>query len=181
MIIDEKIVKNYAYSLYELAGEQKNQLTILQNLQLLQNILNQHTDLVEALISPLIVPQTKIRIINTINQRIELQELVINFLSVLVKNNRISLLESIIDTFEKYYKASHDIKIAQIDAASKVTKTEQAIIKDYLEKQFNTKFDLKIKINHRLIGGIRVNYGSTLIDLSLLGALSKIHRKLQNA
>lgn len=181
MKIDNKIVKNYAYSLYQLACEQGNQIKVLQDLQLFHDILQHNANLVEVLISPLIGVDTKVRLIKNINQKAQLTELVINFLSVVVKNNRMMLLEIVISVFEKYYKASQNIKIAQIESANKLTKSEQAIIQNYLERKFGTKFDLKAKINHKLIGGVKVNYDSTLIDLSVLGVLDKINKKLQEA
>lgn len=181
MKIDNKIVKNYAYSLYQLACEKKNQIKILQDLQLFHRILQQNNNLLEAMTSPLMVVETKLRIIQAINQKAKLAELVVNFLSILAKNNRIMWLEVVICAFETYYKTSQNISTAHIESANQLTQSEQKIIKDYLEKQFGTEFDLKTKVNHKLIGGVKINYDSILIDLSVLGALEKINKKLQQA
>ncbi len=181
MKIDDKIVKNYAYSLYQLACEKKNQVKVLRDLQLFHHILKQNTSLMEALTSPLMVLQIKLRIIKAIDQKIQLTELVTSCLSVLAKNNRIMWLEFVICAFEKYHKTSQNISTAHIESANQLTKPEQDIIKDYLEGQFGAKFDLKTKVNHKLIGGVKINYDSILIDLSVLGALEKINKKLQQA
>jgi F-type H+-transporting ATPase subunit delta len=179
MKIDNKIVKNYAYSLYQLACEKKNQIKVLRDLQLFHNILKQNTSLMEAMTSPLMAVETKLRIIKAINQKVQLAELVINLLTVMAKNNRIMWLEVVISAFEKYYKTSQNISTAHIESANQLTKPEQEIIKDYLEGQFGAKFDLKTKVNHKLIGGVKINYDSNLIDLSVLGVLEKINKKLQ--
>lgn len=181
MTIDDKIVKNYAYTLYQLACKKNNQAQVLHDMQLFNDILEQNANLLEVLTSPLIASQTKLRIIKVIANKVKLAELLVNFLSVLAKNNRMMLLEVIIEAFEKYYKASHDIKIAQIESVNKLTKSEQEIIQSYLERKFGAKFDLKMKVNNKLIGGVKINYDSTLIDLSILGALEKINKKLQEA
>ena len=181
MKIDNKIVKNYAYSLYQLACEEKNQIKVLRDLQLFHNILKQNTSLMEAMTSPLMAVETKLRIIKAINQKAQLAELVINLLTVMAKNNRIMWLEVVISAFETYYKTSQNISTAHIESANQLTKPEQEIIKDYLEGQFGAKFDLKTKVNHKLIGGVKINYDSNLIDLSVLGALEKINKKLQQA
>ncbi len=181
MKIEDKVVKNYAYSLYQLACKKNNQTQVLRDMRLFNGILEQNINLVEVLTSPLMVAQTKLRIIKVIASKVKLTELVINFLNVLAKNNRMMLLAVIIDAFEKYYKASQDIKIAQIESVNKLTKSEQEVIQSYLERKFGAKFDLKTKVNHQLIGGVKINYDSTLIDLSILGALEKINKKLQEA
>lgn len=181
MKIDDKIVKNYAYSLYQLACEQNLQLKVLQDLQLFNDILEQNTILLEVLTSPLIAVEKKFRIIKAIAQKVKLIELVTNFLTVLAKNNRVMLIEVIAYAFDKYYKMSQNINIAHIESANQLTKPEQQIIKSYLEMQFGSEFDLKTKVNHKLLGGVKINYDSTLIDLSVLGALEKINKKLQEA
>lgn len=90
-----------------------------------------------------------------------------DFLCVLIDNNRISMIEEIKDDFEKLYLEEN--KVTQVTVYSKVELDDDYLneIKNKMEKKIGNDVEVTNLIDTNIIGGIRIEYDSNLIDLTI--------------
>jgi len=69
-------------------------------------------------------------------------------------------------------------EIVKVEAATKLTSEEEKEIKDKVEEMLGCEIDLEIEVNPDLIGGLKLNIRSTILDISLKSALEKVKQDL---
>ena len=98
---------------------------------------------------------------------------------VLLDRSRIDLLESIA---EKYLQMVYDfaeIKIAQVSSAIPLTPDQELDLISRLRNRTGAKeIKLVTNVDASLLGGLKVQIGSNVIDLSLKGQLRELATKL---
>jgi F-type H+-transporting ATPase subunit delta len=98
---------------------------------------------------------------------------------VLLDRNRIGLLESIA---EKYLQMVYDfaeIKIAQVSSAIPLTPDQELDLISRLRNRTGAKeIKLVTNVDKSLLGGLKVQIGSNVIDLSLKGQLRELAAQL---
>ncbi|NCF75058.1 MAG: ATP synthase F1 subunit delta [Xanthomonadaceae bacterium] len=109
----------------------------------------------------------------------ELDILLKNFVSVLIKNNDLKLLEKIISEFVKFCDKADGKARVEIISAKKL---DQEII-SLIGKNIAAKLDkrniiINNKINKNILGGIILKYGSTIIDGSFKNKINCLRSKL---
>ena len=91
----------------------------------------------------------------------------LNFLNLLVDQNRIEALEEIVEAFEAKYCQLTDTQVATLRSAVKLEQEQQFLIAKKLQELTGSKnIKLKPVIDETLIAGFVVEYGSSQIDLS---------------
>jgi F-type H+-transporting ATPase subunit delta len=98
---------------------------------------------------------------------------------VLLDRNRIDLLEPIA---EKYLQMVYDfaeIKIAQVSSAIPLTPDQELDLISRLRNRTGAKeIKLVTNVDKSLLGGLKVQIGSNVIDLSLKGQLRELATQL---
>jgi F-type H+-transporting ATPase subunit delta len=98
---------------------------------------------------------------------------------VLLDRGRIDLLESIA---EKYLQMVYDfaeIKIAQVSSAISLTPDQELDLISRLRNRTGAKeIKLVTNVDASLLGGLKVQIGSNVIDLSLKGQLRELATQL---
>ena len=98
---------------------------------------------------------------------------------VLLDRSRIDLLESIA---EKYLQMVYDfaeIKIAQVSSAIPLTPDQELDLISRLRNRTGAKeIKLVTNVDKSLLGGLKVQIGSNVIDLSLKGQLRELATQL---
>lgn len=93
-----------------------------------------------------------------------------NFLNLLVKKDRVNLLDEICESFEEQYCTLTDTQVATLRSAVKLEQEQQFLIAKKLQELTGSKnIKLKPVIDQSLIAGFVVEYGSSQIDLSIRG------------
>jgi len=94
-----------------------------------------------------------------------------NLLTLLVENNRLSVLPAIRDLFEQL-KASYDNEVdAQIESAFPLSADQLGALVQRLEAHTNRKVRASVSVVPELIGGVRVQVEDELWDASVRGQL----------
>ncbi len=106
-----------------------------------------------------------IELLNLINYILE--QNLLNFFN----NNNLLL---ILDNIEHDYKNLSEITIS---IAIKLKNSDIIDLKKQLEKKFNQKLLLNLKVNKSLIGGFIIEKGTKIIDASLSSALENYRKK----
>lgn len=109
-----------------------------------------------------------------------LPQLVHNFLFLLVDKGRIELLPEISKAYQLQKAALRNTLVISVHSAYALSEEEQ----DSICKHFAKKYDaadtiLKMKVNPRLLGGVRVHVGDMLYDGTLFGKMERLRREIK--
>ena len=168
------IIQNYAIALFQVASEHNLlEQTQTQLISFEKEIL--HNPTFNNFISlPSLTNEQKSESIKTILDQSQLENLTKNFLCSLISNNRLSLLSSILDVFEKIRCDHLNICEATVVSANIITETEKTGIVQLLENKFKKEVKLNTQCDKSILGGIVVKLNDRVIDASLHTSIRKI-------
>ncbi|SJM90249.1 F0F1 ATP synthase subunit delta [Crenothrix polyspora] len=102
----------------------------------------------------------------------------INFLKLLVQNNRLILLPSIANLFEAYKSEDEGSVNVEVFTAFAFTKEAEKTFATQLEKTLSKKVRMNVTVDKSLIGGVLVRAGDRVIDQSVRGQLQHMQKAL---
>ncbi len=170
------IAHPYAQALFNLAKEQKTEKNWLENLSELKQI-STNQDFVAILNNPKVDVDQIISIIKTLMKSNALAE-VMNFVQVLVENNRILALDEIYHIFRELILEDQKRGDAIIESAYAMSQSEKQDFEQILSKKFGKEITAKVIVNPELIGGIKVTVNDKVIDGSVKGRLNTLSTQL---
>lgn len=101
-----------------------------------------------------------------------------NFLSVLAKNHRLTVLPKIADLYEKLLAAFEKIIDVEVSSTYPITDKQQEKLARALEKKFDRKVLMHFAEDHSLLGGAVIRVGDYVIDGSVRGKLLRLSNHL---
>ncbi|MCX6208201.1 MAG: ATP synthase F1 subunit delta [Bacteroidetes bacterium] len=172
-----RLAHRYAKSLIDLSTE-KNQLELAYaDMKFLQSICKSNKDFVNVLQSPIIMPSTKIKILEAVVSS-SISDISNLFLKLLVSKGREFELPEIVTAFIDQYnsiKGIHQVKLTTAIALSEELK--QAIATKAAKDGGLGKVELEAKVDESLIGGFVLEYNNNLVDASIARDLRDIKKQ----
>ena len=101
-----------------------------------------------------------------------------NFVQVLTRSNRLSLLPEIRSIFEQLKLEQEGIVDAQIYSAYALDDAQTAGLVKKLESKYQRKVRAKIHIDSQLIGGVKIVVGDKVLDATVRGKLDAMSAAL---
>lgn len=103
-----------------------------------------------------------------------------NFVRVLAENDRLIVLPEINEIFNELKHNQEGVRDAEITSAFALDEaTLKALVAD-LERKFDSKVQVTVKLDAELIGGVRIAVGDEVIDASVRGKLAAMAIALKN-
>jgi len=103
-----------------------------------------------------------------------------NFTHVLIENSRLDLLPEIRTLYEALKNERQAVVDARITSAFPLGDAQLAALVAELEHRFGRKVRPQVKVDERLIGGVRMQVGDEVIDGSVRGKLATMAAALKN-
>lgn len=97
-----------------------------------------------------------------------------NLLRVLIENNRIQVLPELVQQFKLLVNKQSGVADGIVYSPFPMSAADVVQIQASLEKRFNKKLNLTVKLDDSLIGGIRVVVGDEVLDTSVKARLEKM-------
>ena len=183
--------RNYAEALFDLALEDNCLDLVFDKLNFIkENILTQKGFL-ELLLSPNIAFKQKENILNKIflgadkdininnnNDDAKENKMVLNFILVLIKRNKLPIINLVINSFFDMYYDHKNILRAKVYSAVKLSDSVLSNIKNVLEKKYDSGIILENIIDKNIIAGFLVKINGTLVDLSICSQLNNLKKHL---
>lgn len=101
-----------------------------------------------------------------------------NFITVLVDNDRLTLLPEIAEQFHVLKNADAGSADVQVESAFALSDTQLKDLVGSLEKKFGRKLNATVTINEALIGGVCVTVGDEVFDTSVRAKLQQLQAAL---
>lgn len=171
------IVDRYVKAIIEAAKDLGQDKEVSRDFVSLKDLLSNSPDLVDKIASPIFNQQTKIKALNAIAKQLKLSDLVKNFILLLMKYKRLSILDVMVnDFFIKRNQANGISNISVVLAAEVDEKTKKNI-----EQKLGSVIEGELQIDYQLDPGIRggaiIKYGSLLLDASIEGRLNRLKKE----
>jgi F-type H+-transporting ATPase subunit delta len=101
-----------------------------------------------------------------------------NFVKVLAENNDLGQFEQIAEEFHKLELAKKGMKQLEVTTAHPITKENEREIIHELNKLVKGNFEIKKKLDEKLIGGVMVTLDDKLLDASVKNELDQLKKEL---
>lgn len=170
------VVRKYSLALSDISVENKKEKVYVDDLKNVLEVFNNSEELRKCLYSFNIPMTIKKNIVQDIFLD-KIDEVVLNFLILLIKNNRLQLLQRIYNDFEHInYSKINVLKITIISADTLDEKTVTSIKEKFKTMYKANDIVADLAIDKSLIGGIKVIFNDKVIDDSIKHKLHKLKK-----
>lgn len=174
-----KIARVYSTALYEVAASSDSVDKICDDIIKLHSVIKEDINLISYLSNPLWSETDKFDVLKKTADILGLKKETLNCLKIIVENNRVSDLLLILDDFKNVYYKKHGIAEIVVETVKTLTSSQDARLKEVLEKIASKKVVVEYKINPLLLGGLRVQIGSEMFDDSLAHKLNYLENVMK--
>lgn len=173
-----QIASRYAGALIDTAQAANALDSVERDMNDLSAMLSGSEDFQKLVSSPAYGESQQISAIQAIAAGASLHQLTRNFLSVLIANRRLMVLEQMIAAFlEEMSRRRGEVK-AQVQTAVPLNETQTRELSDQLAKSLGQQVRLDISVDPSLLGGMVVTVGSRQIDDSVKTKLERLKQTL---
>jgi F-type H+-transporting ATPase subunit delta len=170
------LARPYAEAVFKTAIENKSVPKWSDMLEFL-SVVMQDKEMTKVVINPKVNHEQLTQLLLDICQD-QLSKEGVNFLKLLVQNDRLILAPQISELYESF-KAEHEGYVdVEVISAYALSKDEQKKFATMLEKKLDKKVHITSSIDKTLIGGFLAKAGDKVIDGSIRGQLQQLAKKL---
>ena len=163
----------YALALYEIAVENSELETVEKNIKELLAAYDTSKELKNFIKDPTQSQSSQLEVLNQILVKMNLSKIIKNFLSILVVKRRIFFLNSIFLNFLSLISKKRGELKASLISSKDLTNDELKNLNNDLSQSMGTSVAFDDKVDETLIGGLKMQIGSLMIDTSIKNKLKK--------
>lgn len=175
---ENKAGSRYAKSLIDLSTEQNVLEEIRNDMVLIEQVIDQNSELEAILQNPVIPLDKKSSILEEIFGK-SVNAITKSYLKLIVSKGRAAILYDTTKAFVRQYNAIKGIVTAEVTSATELTAENKAEIVAVVKKEIGAnEVIIKEKVNEKLIGGFILKVGDRQFDASITGSLNKLKKEL---
>ncbi|PVV03851.1 hypothetical protein BB560_001663 [Smittium megazygosporum] len=166
----------YATALYEASSSKDALEAVESDLKNLASKMSSNTIISDFLISPISDRKLKLEYLYSTKT----SAVTADFYKLLMENNRINLLPSLIQSYSELMQAHRGILVVKVSSATKLDNKVLSQVKEIVSGQTLVKEFKELKIvntiNKNLIGGMIVEFGDFTVDMSVSSRIAKLDK-----
>ena len=168
-----KIASVYAQSLYEAAESKDAVKRVCDDVNVLLKVISEEKDFIKLFSNPLWEADSKKSALRDVAVKLKLSKETLNCLDIVIDNNRCAELKMILENFVHLYYQKQNIAEVEVASVKCLSAAQDKKLVSVLEAKLGKKVVVNYVLNPELLGGLRVKYGSDMIDDSVLGKLNR--------
>ena len=165
--------ERYSRALFEVAKESGELEKIETDIKNFQLTLNSSLELKNFTQNPTKSINIQNSVIDLISKKLDFSKNTNNFLLLLVKKRRIFFVKKILESFLRLCSKKRGEIKASLISSKELSATELESISKELSLSMGSKIKFDYKVNKDLIGGLKLQLGSFMIDTSIKNKLKK--------
>ncbi|UBF27283.1 F0F1 ATP synthase subunit delta [Kovacikia minuta CCNUW1] len=178
--VTSKIAVPYSEALMSLAQSQDLTDRFGEDAGALIALLKESEDLRQFLANPVIDRDTKKAVIQQILGE-QVHPLIKNFLMLLVDHNRIIFLEDICKQYQARLRELKRAVLAEVTSVVELSEDQKQVVREKVKAATGAQeVELETRIDPSLLGGVLIQVGSQIYDLSLRGQLRRLSLQLSS-
>tara|TARA_Y100001958_G_C21132289_1_gene473304 strand:+ start:429 stop:986 length:558 start_codon:yes stop_codon:yes gene_type:complete len=170
--------ERYSRALFEVAKETGDLEKIETDIKNFQALLLNSKELDNFIQNPTQSKDNQINVIKLLAERFHFSKDLKNFLFLLIEKRRIFFVAKIIDSFLKHCSKKRGEVKASLISSKELSKAELENISKDLSSSMGSTIKFDYKIDKELIGGLKVQLGSIMIDTSIKNKLKKYEQEM---
>ena len=179
-MVGNNIARVYATALFDAAREKDIQEQLQEELGFVVELFSTNEDFRSYMTSPSFSKNVKKNFVEKVFSG-NLSEYIVNFLFVLIENDRQSVLPGINTVFGDLMNELNGRMKVEVVSVSKLDSEILENIKHTLKNKFNKDIIIDEKTDDGILGGVIIRAGDLVIDGSLFESLKKIRYNLLNS
>ena len=168
--------ERYARALFEVASETKELDKIEDDVKNFMTLFNDSFEIKNFIQNPTKSTEIQNKIINLISDKLSFTKNLKNFFLLLIKKRRIFFIGKILSSFLKLCSKKRGEIKASLISSKELSKVELDEISEDFSKSIGSKIKFDYKVDKDLIGGLKLQLGSYMIDTSIKNKLKKIEQ-----
>ncbi len=169
----------YSEALLKTYNDDKSLPLVLEEFKAIKDIIVGNAEFLPLLSSPVVSFEDKEKMIDKLFTG-KIEENLLNFLKILIKNKRIAGISSIYESFKRFSHERLSIVEANVVTAYELTAEQSAGIAKKLSDRLGKEVIITEEINKDLKCGISVLIGDKELDLSIRGRMEEVYDDLMS-
>jgi F-type H+-transporting ATPase subunit delta len=168
--------ERYARALYEVAKEGAETDKIENNIRDFFNLYNSSKEFANFIKNPTYTTENQFNMIEVISEKLNFSQNLKNFLFLLIRKRRIFFVYKILQNFLSFsLKGKGQIK-ASLISSKELSGEELADITNNFSQSIGSTIKFNYSVDKSLIGGLKIQLGSFMIDTSIKNKLKKYEK-----
>ena len=173
------VAERYAAALADVAIAHKSGEAVRKDLASFIAAYSESADLRNALETPSIEQDLKIKIVQSVAAKMGLNEAVRNFVILIMSHQRTHLFHEINEAFGTELNRRLGIEEAEVTTARELSDAEKKELLGVIERRTGKKIEAKFVADQSVLGGAVVRVGSTVYDGSVREQLNRMRERLE--
>jgi F-type H+-transporting ATPase subunit delta len=165
--------ERYARALFAVASENSEVDKIENNLNDFLNLYNSSAEFKNFIKNPTQTTENQLNVINIISEKLGFSKNLKNFLYLLVKKRRIFFVYKIVQNFLRLCSKKRGEIKASLISSKNLSQDELNNISTEFSKSMGSTIKFDYSVDESLIGGLKIQLGSFMIDTSIKNKLKK--------
>tara|TARA_B100000242_G_C43011536_1_gene470293 strand:+ start:557 stop:1114 length:558 start_codon:yes stop_codon:yes gene_type:complete len=170
--------ERYSRALLEVSKESKELDKVESDVKNFQSILKSSFDLQNFIKDPTRSVIEQKNTIILLSEKLMLAKNLKNFFLLLIEKRRIFYVNKIFDSFLKLISKKRGELKASLISSKELSKSELEKLSNDLSKSTGATLKLDYKVDKNLIGGLKLQLGSVMIDTSIKNKLKKYEQRM---
>ena len=170
--------ERYARALFEVSKENNEQEKIENDAKNFQIILKESRDFQNFIKNPTQTISHQNEVIDLLSKRLNFSKNLKNFLLLLIEKRRIFFVKKILESFIKICSHKRGEIKASLISSKELSQIDLDKISDELSNAIGSNLKFNFTVDKELIGGLKLQLGSIMIDTSIKNKLKKYEKML---
>ncbi len=170
--------ERYSRALFEVVDDAGELKKTEEDIKLFINLIKNNSDLKNFMLNPTqrIIEQNNF--INLLSEKLNFTKNLKNFFLLLIEKRRIFFISKIMESFLKLCLSKRGELKASLISSKELTNYELENISKDLSSSMGSTIKFDYKVDKELIGGLKLQVGSFMIDTSIKNKLKKIEQRM---
>ena len=164
---------------FSLAKDDKKLKPLEADVDALESAMAESAELRALVTSPVYTRAEMGQAITAVAQKMKLQPMIVNTLSLMAAKRRLFVLPSLLAALRARIAEDKGEVTAEVTSAKALTKTQATKLAKTLKTQLDLDVKIKATVDESLIGGLVVKVGSKMIDTSIRSKLNALQNTMK--
>jgi len=178
LMMISSISTKYAEALVGVATDLQKEDKVHDELIAFGELLESHEELQETLTNPAIPFSAKRKITEELADKMALGKTVVNLILVLLENARMNQFQQILMIYRNLLDEQRGLVVVDAFSAKEIKVSDRQNLEKTIANLTGKKVRLRYHIDEKLIGGLRLQIGSTILDGSVETQLNQVRQHL---
>ena len=170
--------ERYSRALFEVVKESNETEKTEADIRSFQKLLKDSNDLKNFINNPTQSLENQNKVINILSEKLNFSKNLTNFFFILIEKRRIFFISKIMNSFLRLCMKKRGELKASLISSKELSNVELEKISKDLSTSMGSIIKFDYRIDKELIGGLKLQLGSFMIDTSIKNKLKKIKQRL---